>query len=170
MRILGLDPGLRNTGWGVIDAHGNLVKHVENGVCRSAGESLSERLVSLFRQLSEIVESTEPDVAAVEKTFVAKGAVSTLALGQARAVSLLVPGLAGLAVFEYAPNAVKKAVVGVGHAEKKQVEQMVRFQLPSAEIGGSDAADALAVALTHAFSRRLSDLAEITSQSPGYQT
>jgi crossover junction endodeoxyribonuclease RuvC len=151
MRVLGIDPGLRNLGWGVIEAAGSRLRHVANGVCHSEGADLAARLLSLHAQLSAVVAAHAPDCAAVEQTFVNKDAVATLKLGQARAVALLVPAQAGLAVGEYAPNAVKKAVVGVGHAAKVQVDHMVRLQLPGVQIAGPDAADALAVAICHAF-------------------
>jgi crossover junction endodeoxyribonuclease RuvC len=150
MRVIGIDPGLRRTGWGIVDVDGGRVAHVANGVCDSAGDDLATRLCSLHVQLTAILRAHGPDTAAVEHTFVNKDAAGTLKLGQARAIALLVPALAGLAVAEYAPNAVKKVVVGVGHAQKRQVEHMVRLQLPGAEIAGPDAADALAIALCHA--------------------
>ena len=160
MLILGLDPGLRRTGWGVIRTDGWRVSHVANGVCASKGSDVPSRLASLYRMLSRVVEAHEPDVAAVESVFVNRDGSGTLKLGQARGVVLLAPALAGVKVFEYAPNSVKKSVVGVGHAEKRQVEEMVRLQLPRAEIAGSDSADALAVALTHAFVGRYSEVLE----------
>lgn len=150
MRVLGLDPGLRNLGWGVIDVTGPRLSHVANGICQSFGEDLAGRLLSLHAQLTEVVARFAPDCAAVEQTFVNKDAVATLKLGHARAIALLVPAQAGLAVGEYAPNAVKKTVVGVGKAQKPQVDHMVRMQLPGAAIAGPDAADALAVAICHA--------------------
>lgn len=150
MRILGLDPGLRSLGWGVIEAEGSRLRHVANGQCASRGEDLAQRLLSLFEQLTEVVAAHAPEAAAVEQTFVNRDGAGTLKLGQARAVALLVPARAGLAVGEYAPNKVKKTVVGVGHAEKRQVEHMVKLQLPGAVIAGPDAADALAVAICHA--------------------
>lgn len=150
MRVLGIDPGLRNLGWGVIDAEGAHLHHVANGICHSAGDDLALRLLSLYRQLTEVLRAHAPDEAAVEQTFVNKDAVATLKLGQARGIALLVPAQAGLAVGEYAPNAVKKAVVGVGHADKVQVQHMVRLQLPGVVIVGADAADALAIAICHA--------------------
>lgn len=154
MRVLGIDPGLRNTGWGVVDVHGTRITHVANGVCQSKGADLAFRLNSLFEQLVEVVKAWSPDTAAVEHTFVNKDAAGTLKLGQARAIALLVPVRFGLEVAEYAPNAVKKVVVGVGHADKQQVEHMVRMQLPSANPKGADAADALAIALCHAHHAR----------------
>ena len=150
MRVIGLDPGLRNTGWGIVDVAGSRVAHVANGTCRSTGADLATRLLSLFDQIAAVLDQHRPSTAAVEHTFVNKDAAGTLKLGQARAVALLVPARVGLPVAEYAPNAVKKVVVGVGHADKQQVEHMVRLQLPGAAIDGPDAADALAVALCHA--------------------
>jgi crossover junction endodeoxyribonuclease RuvC len=154
MRVIGIDPGLRRTGWGVIETAGGRVSHLANGVCESRGGDLAARLLSLFDQLSAVLAAQAPEVAAVEHTFVNKDAAGTLKLGQARAVALLVPARAGIEVAEYAPNAVKKAVVGVGHADKRQVEHMVRLQLPRARLAGPDATDALAIALCHAFHAR----------------
>ena len=150
MRVMGLDPGLRAMGWGVIDVSGSRLSHVANGICRTTTGDLGGRLVSLFDQLSEIWAIYAPDTAAVEQTFVNKDGAGTLKLGQARGIAMLVPARAGIVVGEYAPNAVKKAVVGVGHADKRQVEHMVRMQLPGIEIAGPDAADALAIAICHA--------------------
>lgn len=150
MRVLGIDPGLRVLGWGVIDVAGSRIAHVANGVCRSEGDDLALRLLSLHAQLTEIVRRHAPDRAAVEQTFVNRDAAGTLKLGQARGIALLVPAQAGIPVGEYAPNAVKKAVVGVGHADKGQVEHMVRLMLPGVVPAGSDAADALAIAICHA--------------------
>ncbi len=152
MRVLGIDPGLRNLGWGVIDVSGARITHVANGICHSDGAegALSERLRSLHEQLTEVLRAFLPDTAAVEHTFVNKDAVATLKLGQARGIALLVPAQFGLSVGEYAPNAVKKTVVGVGHAAKVQVDHMVRLHLPGVKITGPDAADALAIAICHA--------------------
>jgi crossover junction endodeoxyribonuclease RuvC len=151
MRVLGLDPGLRHTGWGVIDVAGNRLSHVADGVVHApVGLPLAERLVALFRQLNEVLERFRPDEAAVEETFVNKNPASTLKLGMARGVVLLAPSLKGLAVAEYSPNLVKKSVVGAGHAEKEQVQMMVRRLLPGCDIAAADAADALAVAICHA--------------------
>ncbi len=149
-RVIGIDPGLRNLGWGVIDVVGSRLTHVANGTCTSTGNALSERLLSLHEQLSAVIARFAPTTAAVEQTFVNKDGVGTLKLGQARGIAMLVPAQAGLAVGEYAPNKVKKTVVGVGHADKRQVLHMVRLQLPGAEINGPDAADALAIAICHA--------------------
>lgn len=151
MRVMGIDPGLRNMGWGVIDVVGTRLSHVANGTLSSQGSDLASRLNSLHVQLTAVLKHYAPDCAAVEQTFVNKDAVATLKLGHARAIALLVPAQAGLSVGEYAPNAVKKTVVGVGKAAKVQVDHMVRMQLPGARIDGPDAADALAIAICHAF-------------------
>lgn len=151
MRVLGIDPGLRNLGWGVIEAEGSRLRHVANGIVHSEGADLALRLLSLHEQLSAVLRRYAPDTAAVELTFVNKDGAGTLKLGQARAIALLVPAQFGLAVGEYAPNAVKKTVVGVGHAQKEQVQHMVRMQLPGVTLAGPDAADALAVAICHAY-------------------
>lgn len=150
MRILGIDPGLRTSGWGVIESHGSRLSHVANGLCKSSGPDLAARLLSLFDQLSEVVARYAPHTAAVEQTFVNKDGAGTLKLGQARGIAMLVPAMAGLEIGEYAPNRVKKTVVGVGHAEKGQVMHMVKLQLPGCEPAGPDAADALAIAICHA--------------------
>lgn len=150
MRIIGIDPGLRRTGWGVIEVQGSRQAHVANGVCATDGGSLADRLVSLHDQLADVVARYRPQVAAVEQTFVNRDGAGTLKLGQARGIALLVPARAGLEVAEYAPNAVKKAVVGVGHADKRQVAHMVAVRLGAVTLAGPDAADALAIALCHA--------------------
>jgi crossover junction endodeoxyribonuclease RuvC len=161
MRVLGLDPGLRHTGWGVIDVAGNRLVYVADGVVHAATDRpLAERLVSLFRQITAIVERFHPDEAAVEETFVNRNPSSTLRLGVARGVVLLAPAECGLPVAEYSANFIKKAVVGAGHAEKSQVQLMVRRLLPGCDGGEPDAADALAVAICHAHhatTRRLLD-------------
>ena len=150
MRVMGIDPGLRNMGWGIIDVTGAHIAHVANGICHSEGDSLAARLLSLHDQLSRVLARHAPEAAAVEQTFVNKDAAGTLKLGQARAIALLVPAQAGLEVGEYAPNAVKKTVVGVGHADKRQIDHMVRLHLPGVTLAGPDAADALAIAICHA--------------------
>ena len=154
MRVLGIDPGLRNTGWGVIVVDGPRLRHVANGVIHSSADKstrdLAARLSVLFRGLCAVIAEHAPDAAAVEQTFVNKDASGTPKLGQARGIALLAPAEAGLAVGEYAPNAVKKTVVGVGHAGKEQVQHMVRVQLPGVAFAGPDAADALAIAICHA--------------------
>ena len=135
MRVIGIDPGLRNMGWGIIDVDGSRLSHVANGTCKSdGGADLAERLLDLFTQLSAVFATYRPNAAAVEQTFVNKDAVATLKLGQARGIALLVPAHAGIAVGEYLPNAVKKAVVGVGHADKRQIDHMVRLQLPGVNV------------------------------------
>ena len=150
MRILGIDPGLRHMGWGVIEAEGSRLRHVANGVCHSEGEDLAARLLSLFQQLHKVLATHTPEGAAIEQTFVNKDGAGTLKLGQARGVAMLALAQAGLQIGEYAPNAVKKTVVGVGHADKRQVAHMVRVQLPGVALAGPDAADALAIAICHA--------------------
>jgi crossover junction endodeoxyribonuclease RuvC len=150
MRLLGVDPGLRFTGWGVVDIDGNRLRHVANGVVKSGTGELAQRLVRLHHGLVEVVNTHRPDSAAVEETFVNKDGQSTLKLGQARGIALLVPALAGLPVAEYAANRVKKSVVGYGHADKNQVGHMIGVLLPGALVESADAADALAVAICHA--------------------
>src|SRR5215469_1685031 len=151
MRVLGLDPGLRHTGWGVIDVTGTRLSHIANGVAHAATDlPLAMRLVSLFRQITSVLERFQPDAAAVEETFVNRNPASTLKLGVARGVVLLAPAERGLPVTEYSANLIKKAVVGVGHADKTQVALMVRRILAGQAIGAADAADALAVAICHA--------------------
>lgn len=151
MRFLGLDPGLRVTGWGVVEAEGSLLRHVADGAVRpDAGRPIAERLAVLHDGLARVIAEYAPEEAAVEETFVARNAGSALLLGQARGVVLLAPALAGIAVREYSANTVKKSVVGVGHAAKVQIGAMVRMLLPGAACETEDAADALAVAICHA--------------------
>lgn len=150
MRVLGIDPGLRHMGWGVIDVSGSKISHVANGTCDSSGHDLGARLVSLYTQLTSVLDAYVPDAAAVEQTFVNKDGAGTLKLGQARGIAMLVPAQAGLRVGEYAPNTIKKTVVGVGHADKAQVAHMVKMQLPGVDLDSADAADALAIAICHA--------------------
>lgn len=154
IRIIGIDPGLQRTGWGVVDVSGNRLSFVAAGLVRStAEEDLARRLCELHDGLAEVIARHAPDEAAVEQTFVNVNPTSTLKLGQARGIAMLVPARAGLRVAEYAPNAVKKAVVGAGHAEKKQIHHMVRILLPKAVFEGDDPADALAIAICHAHHR-----------------
>jgi crossover junction endodeoxyribonuclease RuvC len=151
MRLLGLDPGLRQTGWGIIETEGSHLRHLANGTIKTnSRQSTAERLVTLHEELESVLDTWLPAAAAVEETFVNKNPSSTLKLGQARGVVMLAPALKGLEVAEYAPNAVKKAVVGVGHAGKDQIFAMVSMLLPGVEIDSADAADALAVAICHA--------------------
>ena len=150
-RVLGLDPGLRRTGWGVIETAGNRLCHVGHGVVATdSGASVPERLCDLYEGLVEIVAQYEPDEAAVEETFVNRNPDSTLKLGLARGVVLLAPALAGLPVHEYAANRIKKALVGAGHADKEQVALMVRHLMPGVGDATADATDALAAAICHA--------------------
>jgi crossover junction endodeoxyribonuclease RuvC len=169
MRLLGLDPGLGATGWGVIEFDRGRLSHVGDGVVETDGaRSLAERLVQLANGLEAVIADFRPDEAAVEETFVNRNPVSTLKLGQARGVALLVPARAGLPVTEYLPNLVKKTVVGTGHAAKVQIQMMVRSLLPGARISGADAADALAVAICHAHHRQsAATLARAMAQQAG---
>jgi crossover junction endodeoxyribonuclease RuvC len=153
MRLLGLDPGLRLTGWGVIDVDGNRLRHVAHGVVKVAADRpLSVRLHELHEGIAAVIAEQQPLEAAVEETFVNANPASTLKLGQARGVVMLAPARAGLAVFEYAANLVKKSVTGAGHADKRQIAMMVGRLLPGVE-ATADAADALAVAICHAHHR-----------------
>lgn len=151
MRVLGLDPGLRVTGWGMIEMIDNRLRYLGDGTIRSDDKlSLAERLGQLHRGVLQVIADWSPDAAGVEQTFVNKNPESTLKLGQARGVVLLAPALAGLEVGEYAPTQVKQAVVGTGRAAKEQVGMMVRTLLPGCLVTSADAADALAVAICHA--------------------
>ncbi|MEQ1936769.1 crossover junction endodeoxyribonuclease RuvC [Mesorhizobium sp. CN5-321] len=155
IRIIGIDPGLRRTGWGVVESLGNSLRFVGAGTVRSDDKApLAARLCQLHDGLAGVLRDAAPDEAAVEQTFVNKDASATLKLGQARGIAMLVPALAGLAVAEYAPNAVKKTVIGVGHGDKKQIHMMVKVLLPKASFDGDDAADALAIAICHAHHRQ----------------
>lgn len=160
IRIIGIDPGLRRMGWGVIAVDGSRLSHLADGVVTSdESESLARRLLALRDALERVVAHWSPDEAAVEETFVNKDARATLKLGHARAIALLVPASAGISVAEYAPNMVKKTVVGVGHAEKQQIRRMVEVLLPRAAPQSADAADALAIAICHAQHRAARTLA-----------
>ena len=166
VRIIGIDPGLRNTGWGVISQEGSKLTYIADGAIHSDGDaSLAERLLQLHSQLIDILEEFDPDEAAVEETFVNTDARATLKLGQARGVLMLAPAMLKLPVSEYAPNTVKKAVVGAGHAEKDQVKHMVKLLLPKARMRTADSTDALAVAICHAHYRGSQRLAEILARS-----
>jgi len=150
MNLLGLDPGLRATGWGVVSFDGDHLRHVATGTIRvKPNAPLAERLHELFRNLVAVVEQQAPDSVAVEETFVNKNPQSTLKLGQARGIALLAPATLGIPVSEYAANLVKKTVVGVGHADKNQIHVMVSHLLPGVEIDSADSADALAIAICH---------------------
>ncbi len=155
-RIIGIDPGLRRCGWGVIEAEGNRLAYVACGTLTPPVElSLADRLVALHRELDDLLDRFAPDEAAVEETFVSAGARSALQLGQARGVVLMTPALRGLPVGEYAANLIKKSVVGSGHADKAQIQMMVKTLLPTASFKGADAADALAIAICHAHHRTI---------------
>lgn len=150
IRIIGIDPGLRCTGWGVVEAAGNALRFIAAGTIKSDAKApLAARLKHIHDGLREVIARQAPDEAAVEQTFVNKDAVATLKLGQARGVAMLVPALAGLDVAEYAPNAVKKTVIGVGHGDKQQVHMMVKVLMPKAVFDSEHAADALAIAICH---------------------
>jgi crossover junction endodeoxyribonuclease RuvC len=155
IRIIGIDPGLRRTGWGIVETLGNSLRFVAAGTVRSDDKAaLASRLRQLHDGLVAVLHEHMPYEAAVEATFVNKDAAATLKLGQARGVAMLVPALAGLAVAEYAPNAVKKTVIGVGHGDKKQIHMMVKVLMPRASFDSDDAADALAIAICHAHHRQ----------------
>ena len=166
VRIIGIDPGLRNTGWGVISQEGSKLTYVADGALHSDGDlSLAERLLQLHSQLIDVIREFDPDEAAVEETFVNTDARATLKLGQARGVLMLAPAMLKLPVSEYAPNTVKKAVVGAGHAEKDQVKHMVKLLLPKARMRTADSTDALAVAICHAHCRGSQRLADVLARS-----
>ena len=161
MRLLGIDPGLRNTGWGIIDAHENRLSHVADGRITSKDKApLANRLMQLFEGLEAVINLHNPEEVAVEETFVNVNAASTLKLGQARGVAMLVPARFFLPVSEYSPNIIKKSVVGTGHAAKEQVQMMVKSLLPGCLIESPDAGDALAVAICHAHHRDRSKFME----------
>jgi crossover junction endodeoxyribonuclease RuvC len=151
VRILGLDPGLGRMGWGVIDASGSKLVHVAHGVIATRpGDELGVRLMKLHGEVARIIAELRPDAIAVEQAFVHKDPSAALKLGHARAVALLAAAQAGLAIAEYAPNHIKKSVVGAGHADKGQILAMVRRLLPACGVEAADAADALAAAIAHA--------------------
>jgi crossover junction endodeoxyribonuclease RuvC len=154
VRILGIDPGLRRTGWGIIESEGNRLIFVGCGSVEPPGDlPLSARLLAIHEGLAAVLGDYKPAEAAVEQTFVNKDGVATLKLGQARGVAMLAPAMFGISVAEYAPNQVKKTVVGAGHADKNQVAVMLKILLPKADPKSADAADALAIAITHAHHR-----------------
>lgn len=155
IRIIGIDPGLRRTGWGIIDSDGNRLIYVGCGSIEPSDRlPLASRLLAIHEGLAKVLDAFAPAEAAVEQTFVNKDGVATLKLGQARGVAMLAPALLGLEVAEYAPNQVKKTVVGAGHADKTQIQMMLKILLPKADLKSADAADALAVAITHAHHRQ----------------
>ena len=154
IRILGIDPGLRRTGWGLIEASGNRLIHVACGSVETSEQAeLGSRLLVIYNGLCHVIDRYRPHEAAVEATFVNTNAAATLKLGQARGIAMLVPARAGLTVAEYAPNLVKKTVVGAGHGEKPQIRMMIGVLLPKADPQSEDAADALAIAICHAHHR-----------------
>ncbi len=164
IRILGIDPGLRRTGWGIVEVDGNRLSFVACGsVATDDKAALATRLVTIHDGLVRVVTEFAPHEAAAEATFVNRDASATLKLGQARGVALLVPAKAGVPVAEYAPNLVKKTIVGAGHGEKAQIRMMIGVLLPKATPDSEDAADALAVAVTHAHHRQ-SALARVAAQ------
>ncbi len=167
MRLIGFDPGLRNTGWGVIDVDGNHLRYVADGTIRPrTGQNMSCRLRELHDGLAGVLDAFAPDDAAVEESFVSKNSASTLKLGQARGVVVLAPALFGIPVAEYSANRIKKSVVGVGHATKNQVQVMVVALLPGCKFSSADSADALAVAICHAhFSATLRRVAAAPRES-----
>jgi crossover junction endodeoxyribonuclease RuvC len=155
IRIIGIDPGLRRTGWGVVEIAGNRLGFLGCGsVTTREQDALAERLLAIHNGLARILEEFAPHEAAVEATFVNKDAKATLKLGQARGIAMVVPARAGVPVAEYAPNVVKKSIVGAGHGDKAQVRMMIGVLLPKADPQSDDAADALAIAVTHAHHRR----------------
>jgi crossover junction endodeoxyribonuclease RuvC len=155
IRILGIDPGLRRTGWGLIDVEGNRLTFVACGSVNTVDKAdVAARLVQIHDGLAAVIETFRPREAAVEATFVNKDASATLKLGQARGVALLIPARAGMTVAEYAPNLVKKTIVGAGHGDKTQIRMMVGVLLPKADPESEDAADALAIAVCHAHHRQ----------------
>lgn len=162
VRIIGIDPGLRRCGWGVIESEGNRLTYVACGTLTPPVDlPLADRLVQIHAGLNDLIDRFRPEEAAVEETFVSAGARSALQLGQARGVALMTPALRGLVVGEYAANLVKKAVVGSGHAEKTQIQMMVKVLLPAADFKGADAADALAIAICHAHHRTIRQIRAI---------
>jgi crossover junction endodeoxyribonuclease RuvC len=167
IRILGIDPGLRRTGWGVIEVEGNRLIYVACGSAQSdETAALAVRLVTLYDALVQVVDAFRPDEAAIEQTFVNKNAAATLKLGQARGVALMVPAKAGVLIAEYAPNLIKKTIVGAGHGDKAQIRMMLGVLLPKADPQSHDAADALAIAITHAHHRQSAALRAAVVPSP----
>lgn len=159
IRIIGIDPGLRNTGWGIVDVSGNALVFVASGTIKTDAKlDLAARLVTLYGGIEEVLRSHVPGEAAIENTFVNRDGSATLKLGQARGVALLAPARAGLTVSEYAPNAVKKTVIGAGHGDKRQIQMMVKTLMPKAVFETEHAADALAVAICHAHMRSAANL------------
>ncbi len=165
-RIIGVDPGLRKTGWGIIDTDGIKLSFVSAGtVVSNSDRNLASRLLQIFEGLSSVICKYQPSEAAIEQTFVNRDAKATLKLGQARGIAMLVPAKAGLKIAEYAPNQVKKSVIGVGHGDKAQMKAMLGYLLPLAKFDSDDAADALGIAICHAHHRKIDRL--ISTQNSG---
>jgi crossover junction endodeoxyribonuclease RuvC len=161
VRIIGIDPGLRNTGWGIVESEGSRLIYVADGAVHSDADlPLAERLLQIHEQLISVLKEFAPDEAAIEETFVNVDARATLKLGQARGAVMLAPAMLKIPVSEYAPNQIKKSVVGAGHAEKAQVKHMVKVLLPKAVMKTADSTDALAIAICHAHHRGVKTLAE----------
>lgn len=151
MRIIGVDPGLNNTGWGVIEQVNNALSYVASGVIKSGTDlPMAQRLWTIDNELDKVIALYKPETSAIEETFINKSGASSLKLGMARGVAFLAPARAGLDVGEYSANHIKKSVVGAGHADKKQIQMMVKVLLPKADFKSADAADALAIAICHA--------------------
>ena len=166
VRIIGIDPGLRHTGWGIIELEGSRLSYVADGAVHSVNEDdLATRLLQIHQQILAVLSEFMPEEAAIEETFVNKDARATLKLGQARGVVMLAPVLLKIPVAEYAPNVIKKTVVGVGHAEKDQVKHMVKILLPRAQLNTSDSIDALAIAICHAQHRSTKNLEQRLARS-----
>jgi crossover junction endodeoxyribonuclease RuvC len=166
VRIIGLDPGLRNTGWGIIEAEGTRLIYVADGAVHSEPNApLAERLLQIHSQVLAVLKEFAPDEAAIEETFVNSDARATLKLGQARGAVMLAPAAMGIPVGEYAPNQIKKSVVGAGHAEKQQVKHMVKVLLPKAALKTADSTDALAIAICHAHHRGAKSLVAALARS-----
>ncbi len=165
-RIIGLDPGLRNTGWGIIEVEGTRLSYVADGAVHSDADApLAQRLLQIHEQVLAVLKEFTPEEAAIEETFVNTDARATLKLGQARGAVMLAPAALNIPVSEYAPNSVKKSVVGAGHAEKAQVKHMVKVLMPKAQMKTADSTDALAIAICHAHHRGLQRLKDVLARS-----
>jgi crossover junction endodeoxyribonuclease RuvC len=166
VRIIGIDPGLRNTGWGIVESEGSRLIYVADGAVHSDADlPLAERLLQIHEQLVSVLKEFTPDEAAIEETFVNVDARATLKLGQARGAAMLAPAMLNIPVSEYAPTQIKKSVVGAGHAEKAQVKHMVKVLLPKAVMKTADSTDALAIAICHAHHRGSQKLKDLLARS-----
>ncbi len=151
MRILGIDPGLTHTGWGLVEYKNNTPRHIANGtISTQPKQNMADRLAHIMQELQKVIAEFLPDTAAIEETFVNANPASALKLGQARGVAMMVPALKGISVYEYAPNLIKKSIVGKGHAKKDQVQMMLKILMPGTDFCSADSADALAIAMCHA--------------------